>query len=72
MSFGLHIEERGSRGRVRPANNGAGPLTAIAIAFVLFCIFDYSPYGAGFVSAFLGDAQRWFQAFVRGFRVSGL
>ena len=72
MSFGLHIEQRGSSGRVRPSSNSTGPVTAIAIAFVLFCIFDYSPYGHGYVSAFIGDAQRWFQAFVRGFRVSGL
>jgi hypothetical protein len=69
MSFGIQMEQRGSHGRVRPAGNATGPLTALAIAFVIFCVYDYSPYGHGFVAAFLGDAQRWFQAFVRSFRL---
>ena len=69
MSFGLHIEQRGSHRRARQSGNPTGPLTAIAIAFVLFCVFDYSPYGSGFVSASLGDAQRWFQGFVASFKL---
>jgi len=69
MSFGLHIEERASHGRVRPSGNSTGPLTAIGIVVVLFCAFDYSPYGHGYVAASLGDAQRWFQGFVAGFRL---
>lgn len=69
MSFGLHIEQRGASGRVRPSGNATGPLAAIAIAVAIFCVYDYSPYGYGFVAAFLGDAQRSFQAFVRTFRL---
>lgn len=69
MSFGLHIEQRGSEGRVRPAGSATGPVAAVAIAVAIFCIYDYSPYGHGLVAGFLGEAQRWFQAFVRTFRL---
>ncbi len=72
MSFGLHIEQRGATGKLRSSRNTTGPLTALGIAFVAFCIYDYSPYGTGVVAAALGDAQRWFQAFTRSFHVSGL
>jgi hypothetical protein len=69
MSFGLHIEQRGATGKLRSSRDTTGPLTAIAIVFVAFCIYDYSPYGHGFVAAGLGDAQRWFQGFVAGFKL---
>ena len=69
MSFGLRVEQSGSHGRVRPSGSSTGPLTAIGIALVVFCVYDYSPYGHGFVSAYLGDAQRWFQGFVASFRL---
>ena len=36
MSFGLHVEQSGSHGRVRPSGSSTGPLTAIGIAFVVF------------------------------------
>ncbi|NNM74834.1 hypothetical protein [Enterovirga aerilata] len=69
MAFGLHIEQHGASGRIRPSGNSMGPLVVIAIAFAAFCVFDYSPYGYGYVAQFLGDAQRWFQRFVRGFQL---
>jgi hypothetical protein len=69
MSFGLQIQSRASHGRIRPSGRTTGHLTALAIAFVAFCIFDYSPYGYGYVSAALGDAQRWFRGFVASFRL---
>ncbi len=69
MSFGMRIEQRVADRRVRSTGSSSRPLTAIAIAFAIFCIFDYSPYGQGYVAAFLGDAQRWFQAYMRSFHL---
>ncbi len=58
MSFGLHVEQHGPSRRVRSSNEAVAPLTAIAIVFVAFCIFDYSPYGHGFVSGVGGAGWR--------------
>ena len=69
MSFGMRIEQRVADRRVRYSGNSTRPLTALAIAFAIFCIYDYSPYGYGYVAAFLGDAQRWFQAYMRSFHL---
>ena len=69
MSFGLQIRQRGSDRRVRSSSDAVGPLAAIAIAFVAFCVYDYSSYGHGYVSAFLGESQRWFQGFVASFKL---
>ena len=69
MSFGLQLRQRGSDRRARSSGDAVGPLAAIAIALLAFCVYDYSSYGHGFVSAFLGDSQRWFQGFVASFKL---
>jgi hypothetical protein len=69
MSFGMRIEPRASDRRRRSSRETVGPLAAIAIVFALFCIYDYSPYGHGFVESALGDSQRWFQRFVASFKI---
>lgn len=44
-------------------------LVTSAIVFGLFCIYDYSPYGGGYVSVGLSAAQHAFQEFMTRFRV---
>ena len=69
MSFGLHIEQRGGRAPSRRSGGSGAPLVVLAVLFAMFCVFDYSPYGGGYVATYLGHFQRWFQGFIAGFRV---
>ena len=69
MSFPMRIEQRVPDRRRRPSGDAMGPLTAIGIVFAAFCVYDYSPYGHGYVAILLADAQRWFQGFVGSFKL---
>jgi hypothetical protein len=69
MSFGLHIANRPSRRGVKPAERNTAPLTAVALVLLAACIFDFSPYGPGYIGAFLADAQRWIAGVLDGIRV---
>ena len=57
------------------ARRGAAPtsvsrfLVVAAIVFGLFCLYDYSAYGEGYVAVALSAAQRSFQEFMTRFRV---
>ncbi len=44
-------------------------LAVFAVLFAIFCVWDYSSYGAGYVAAVLGEMQRAFQGFVFSFRL---
>lgn len=41
----------------------------VAVLFAVFCAWDYSSYGGGYVNASLGAMQHSFQGFVLSFRL---
>ena len=70
MAFSVNYGRRGAVVRPRSAPLGISRfLTISAILFGMFCIYDYSPYGEGYVAVGLGAAQRAFQDFMTRFRV---
>jgi hypothetical protein len=74
MAFSVNVgtERDNLRRPAKPTGSGTNGLAVLAILFVAFCIFDYSPYGTGVVASVLADAQRWFQGVMKGLKVGGL
>ena len=55
--------------RSAAATSTRAMLAVFALLFAMFCAWDYSSYGGGYVATVLGEMQRSFQSFVFGFKI---
>ena len=72
MSFRLTIVDLsgGSRRAAPiPPRTASGPLlAAAALAVAAMLVFDFSPYGPGYLALLLGAAESWLDAAIGSFR----